>query len=106
MRNEGERDTDYDKACADAATAQGLRPIIDALAAAGIDHEVEQTGGWVMVVTVPTPDGSTYAITHGSTTTGADGYLVCRYTDWQGGEDEGTEVGDDMTTADAVRIVR
>jgi len=53
---------DYDAACRDAATRQGLDPITEALGDAGVAHAVEQTGGFCMVVTVPEPDG-TYAIT-------------------------------------------
>jgi len=48
----------YEQACKQAATNQLLDPITDVLSAAGIPHEVEQTGGFVMLVCVPiTEDG-------------------------------------------------
>jgi hypothetical protein len=43
----------YDEACREATTRQGLDPVIAALAAARIPHAVEQTGGFTMVVTIP-----------------------------------------------------
>jgi len=44
--------TDYTSACNEAATAQGLDPITAALTAAGIDHDVAQTGGFCMVIEI------------------------------------------------------
>lgn len=43
----------YSAACARAATAQGLDPIVTALRAAGYPVDVEQTGGFCMVAYVP-----------------------------------------------------
>jgi hypothetical protein len=64
----------YEDACRKAATDQGLDPVIEALTTAGIDHQVEQTGGFTMVVTVKVPAG-TFAIT-------VDGpYVLGFYTD-------------------------
>lgn len=42
----------YAARCAKAATDQGLDPLTAALVAAGIAYDVEQTGGFCMVVTV------------------------------------------------------
>jgi hypothetical protein len=45
---------DYAQACAAHATAQGLDPITAELRAAGIHHYLWQSGGFCMVVVVPT----------------------------------------------------
>lgn len=78
----------YDEACAAAATNQGLDPITEALTAAGITHEVEQTGGFTMVVTVNVPTG-VVALTHDGE--GDADYLLGYYpgTMWQDGEYDG-----------------
>jgi hypothetical protein len=52
----------YEDACRAATTRQGLDPVVEALTAVGIEHAVEQTGGFTMVVTVKAPTG-TFAIT-------------------------------------------
>jgi hypothetical protein len=62
----------YEDAVRKATTDQGLDPVIAALTAADIDHAVEQTGGFTMVVTVKAPDG-TFAITNDG------GYLLGYY---------------------------
>jgi hypothetical protein len=49
----------YDEACAAATADQGLQPIIDTLTAAGLPHQVEQTGGFCMVVVIPLDEGQT-----------------------------------------------
>lgn len=49
---------DYEQACIDAATRQGLDPITAALDEAGVLYAVEQTGGFCMVVTINQPDGT------------------------------------------------
>jgi hypothetical protein len=54
--------SDYERRCQAAATAQGLDPLTEALSAAGIEHAVEQTGGFCMVVTV-TARGCVLAMT-------------------------------------------
>ena len=68
-----------------AATKQGLDPVVAALSEAGIDFEVEQTGGFTMVATVTRP-GGVAAIT----TEGDDEYLVGQYRGdaWVEGEEE------------------
>lgn len=48
---------DYAAACERAATAQGLDPFAEAMAAAGVEYGIAQTGGFTMVLTVPTPLG-------------------------------------------------
>jgi hypothetical protein len=55
----------YEEACRLAASAQGLDPLTAALSAAGVEHEVEQTGGFCMVVTVPA-HGFVLAMIHDS----------------------------------------
>lgn len=77
----------YDEACKAAATNQGLDPALSALRAAGIRHELEQTGGFTMVVTVPVQDG-----TIGITADEDDEFLAVFYpgTAWQDGP-EGDE---------------
>lgn len=49
----------YDATCAAATTRQGLDPVVARLTAEGIDHAVEQTGGFCMVVVARPagPDG-------------------------------------------------
>lgn len=51
----------YDAAVAAATTSQGLDPLAYLLTVAGVDHVIEQTGGFCMVLTVTTDDG-TYAV--------------------------------------------
>lgn len=57
---------DYDSACAEAATRQGLDPLTEALTKAGVTHGVEQTGGFTMVVTVKTHTGVWAVIADGT----------------------------------------
>ena len=68
--------TDYDQACREAATRQGLDPVTTALAAAGVAHTVEQTGGMTMVVRIDHGDGRHVLVTHDE-----DGYMVGWYVD-------------------------
>jgi hypothetical protein len=96
--------TTYEEACRVQATAQGLDPIMEALAAKHVTYTLEQTGGFVMVVTVALPVGDTLVITHESTTTGGDDYTIGRYEDWTSGEDEGTFV-EGYATDDAVAYI-
>lgn len=53
----------YDEACTEATTDQGLDQVIKALEDAGISPGLEQTGGFCMVVTVA-HDNGTWAITN------------------------------------------
>lgn len=69
---------DYAKACQEAADRQGITPIVEALAAADIEADVWQTGGFIMVAVVHATDGDMFVITD-------DGpYLVGRYKDEEG----------------------
>lgn len=47
----------YFARCAEAATRQGLDPMIERLELEDVEHFVEQTGGFVMVITVRRHDG-------------------------------------------------
>lgn len=79
----------YDDACRKATTDQGLDPVLAALRAADIDHGLEQTGGFTMVVTVLAPNG-TFAITNDG------GYLLGYYPGdtWENSYDGGREDAD------------
>jgi hypothetical protein len=79
-------DNGYAAACTAAVTQQGLDPVIERLYLETIHYEVEQTGGFCMVVIVPTPDG-VYGIT---ADTLDPKYLLCWYEndDWQEGRGE------------------
>lgn len=73
----------YAARCAEAATRQGLDPVVGALSAVGIECDVEQTGGFTMVVTVRHPGGVVAVIDDG-------GYLVGAYpgTAWDDGDSD------------------
>jgi hypothetical protein len=47
----------YEANCTDATTRQGLDPMVARLTREGIEHQVEQTGGFTMVLTVTTRGG-------------------------------------------------
>ena len=64
----------YADACVAAATAQGLDPVTERLHTETVHYEVEQTGGFTMVVVVPREDG-----VYGITADGEDTWLVCWY---------------------------
>lgn len=57
--------TDYAEACKRATTNQGLDPMVERLREEGLGFEVEQTGGFTMVivVSVNNTDQGTYGIT-------------------------------------------
>lgn len=82
--------SDYDAACRKATTDQGLDPVIEALRAAGIPHELEQSGGYTMVVTVKVSEGM-YAITNDG------GFLLGHY---PGDSLYGVDEGDVMYSYD------
>lgn len=96
---------DYDAACAAAATDQGLDPVVAALAEAGIDVAVEQTGGFTMVATVTVPGGVA------AVTADAPGaYLVGQYRGdaWTEGDEEygyATVEGTEAMVAEVRRVV-
>ena len=96
----------YEQACRAAATEQGLDPVTEALAAAGIPAEVEQTGGMTMVVVVEVVDGVV-----GITADGEDDsapYLVVHYvgTTWEETYgDEDADAAYDLSAAEVVAMV-
>jgi len=53
---------DYDAICKEAATRQGLDPMIERLTAEGIKHYVAQTGGFTMVLYAHADDGSIFGM--------------------------------------------
>lgn len=91
----------YSERCKLATTAQGLDPVVDALTAAGLPVEVEQTGGFNMVATVRAP-GVVVGIIDDAT-----GYLACVY--WGDAWDEGGEAeaqSENLTLDQLVEYVR
>jgi len=98
----------YAEACRRAATAQGLDPICQALSKAGIGHGVEQTGGFCMMVRVPTPHGYHFGITAAEQpdTDSSGHWLVARYSDDEDQYDGGEVVGAAIPTADVITLLR
>ncbi|MBS2531954.1 hypothetical protein KGQ20_04140 [Catenulispora sp. NF23] len=98
--------TGYGAACRWAATDQGLDPISSALRAAGIDHDVDQTGGFCMVVHVSTPHGFYFGITASEDRNVVAGrqWMVVRYSDTDEG-DEGEITGSAMSTLDVIALL-
>jgi hypothetical protein len=98
-------DTRYDDACRAAATDQGLDPLRAALDAAGIRHELEQTGGFCMTVGVYRHDlRYLWATEVGVYEPDREyRYLVCEY-DEQTGEQLDT-LADGVTTDQAVGVI-
>jgi hypothetical protein len=96
----------YADACRRATTAQGLDPIIGALAAAGVVHDVEQTGGFCMMVRVPTPRSHHFGITvtEQSGTDRSGHWLVVRYSDIE--YDDGEVIGEAMPTDEVIALLR
>lgn len=96
----------YGAACRWAATDQGLDPISAALRDAGIEHYVDQTGGFCMVVHVPTPYGFYCGIIASEDAGAIAGrhWLVVRYSDTDGG-DEGEEIGSAVPTPDVIALL-
>ncbi|MBS2550484.1 hypothetical protein KGQ19_26795 [Catenulispora sp. NL8] len=81
----------YGQACLAAATSQGLDPITAALSAAGIEHDVAQTGGFCMVVSVNGPRKHWFGITASEKPGSAGHWLLVRYS--SAGYDEGHVLG-------------
>lgn len=86
---------DYATACATAADAQGLTPIMDALTAAGIAHDLKQTGGFCMLVSVPLRRGEYIGISG----EGEGHLLVVDYESDEDPEGETLYDGDDVDAA-------
>ncbi len=85
---------DYDQACKQAATNQGLDPIGALLTEAGIPWNLEQTGGFVMVINVDHVDETFYLWITSSGTEEAPLALVGMY-DASDGELLGDSEGND-----------
>lgn len=99
----------YAESCERAIADQGLRPMIERLRAEGIDHHVEQTGGFTMVITAPTR-GGTVAVTNDRVPNGPDAWLVGYYPGdtWYSGEVDYDELPNftELTEDQAVAKVR
>jgi hypothetical protein len=93
---------DYDERCRRAATAQGLDPITEALASAGVEFAVEQTGGFCMAITVR-HDGGTWAVTNDEGTIIAGWYPG---DEWTEGPEEEPEYREPQYVEDLVELVR
>lgn len=91
---------DYIARCREAATAQGLDPAVEALVAAKVPHSVEQTGGFVMLITsyvFPREDGSPWV-----GVSCEEGFLVVGY---QGPDDEGTPIASGLDAEEVPHFV-
>ena len=88
---------DYDELERQAATAQGLDPVVDAMKAAGLPVVVEQTGGFTMVATVYAEDRSYMGVV-----CEGDDFLVCEF-DANGDE---VMVGNGHPLESVVRVVK
>lgn len=91
----------YAVACATAASNQGLDPLIDGLTIADVPHDVEQTGGFCMVVTRTTERGTLAAVCDGDPE--AADYLTIWYPGdaWNNGQ-EHTETAQRGYVHDAI----
>jgi hypothetical protein len=85
-------DMGYLAACRRATTAQGLDPVVAAIAAAGIRVSVDQTGGFTMCVRVNLTHDQWLYITKDD-----GGYLVCRYVSEDEDNADGELVGEELT---------
>jgi hypothetical protein len=79
--------TTYEFACQNAATDQGLDPIMSTLAAAGVEYSLDQTGGYCMAVSVRVI-GGTYVLSN-------DGEV---FVGWYPGEEHWLETDEDDVT--------
>jgi hypothetical protein len=94
-------DEGFGDACRNATTEQGLDPVVEALTAAGIGSDVEQTGGLTMVVTVKALYG-TFGVTAET-----DGYYVLGWypgTSWDDDRENATFT--ELRLADLVEQIR
>lgn len=92
----------YDAACLNAATAQGLAPVLNALTVAGIDHTLEQTGGFTMVVTVKAPTGI-FGITASDDQDNM--FLLGFYPGTSWSDNEGCDEHEDLTTTGVIHVI-
>ncbi|GAA2019105.1 hypothetical protein GCM10009839_14340 [Catenulispora yoronensis] len=95
----------YSEACRRAATAQGLDPICEALREAGIGFGVDQTGGFCMLVNVPTGHDYYFGITatEDPDLDPAAHWLVVRYSSVE--YDEGEVIGWSIPTAEVIALL-
>lgn len=96
----------YAEACAQAATDQGLDPMIARLTAEGITHEVAQTGGMCMVIEIRLgeQDYPLLGVTLGDDMEDSNRWLVIRYDDVD--DCEGSVLGDEVPIDVAVTVIR
>lgn len=99
-------DISYADACAQAATDQGLDPMIARLTAEGITHEVAQTGGMCMVIEIRLgeQDYPLLGVTLGDDMEDSNRWLVIRYADID--DCEGDVIGDEVPADEAVAVIR
>src|SRR2546423_9147409 len=93
----------YGQACLAADTAQGLDPITAVLSDAGIEHEVAQTGGVCMVVSVGGPRQHWFGITPPEQSRAARGLVLGRFSHAR--YDEGHVLGRAVTTQAPVELL-
>ncbi len=87
---------DYQRACKEAATVQGLDEIAECLRQNAIQFSIDQAGGYCMVINVPSEGDSWIGITN----EGDPAYIVCRYADAE--DMDGTVIGEGLDSLDAV----
>ena len=97
----------YQMACAEAATEQGLDPIVNVLRAEGYPVEVEQAGGFTMVATIRDKADSMLGITCDGGEASDLQYLVVKYPPgaWDNGE-LGDWIVQEASLVTAVTVIR
>lgn len=95
---------DYIAACRQAATDQGLDPMAARLTADGVPHEVAQTGGFCMVIEVPTSGEGFISLTRENDPDEPPLWLVVHTPDGEY-NDEGIVVGDAVPTDTAAALL-
>ena len=89
----------YEEACERAAKEQGVDVVFERLSREGIPCLMAQTGGFVMVVHLPRPEGGYLGITDENEDPASPSYFVCHYADE---EDEGRTVYLGLESLDAL----
>lgn len=93
----------YEAACRRATTDQGLDPVVAYLTEQGIQHTVDQTGGFTMVVFCRRP-GTERSV--GITSSDEDrGYLVGGYVGENWEEEGGVELADGVAVTDLPALI-
>lgn len=96
---------DYRERCLSAAKVQGLDRLADALLFEGYGCELEQTGGFCMVLAIYGAE-DTVTVVSGE---GVDDYTLCRYTlhGWTGDESGNPITADyELTRADVIGLLQ